>query len=189
MHAASFASDPKHLAFVLARYHFVARMLHGVGKVLEVGAGDATGAQLVIPVVDEWAGIDREPLSPSVSRHDMLDRPWMYGWNAIYALDVLEHIPEAAENRFLSNIVASLSFDNGVVVIGMPSLESQGHASDLSRLHHVNCKTEDGLRATLSRHFRNVFLFGMNDCTLHAGYGAFCQYRLALCCGAIHEHP
>lgn len=183
MHAASFAADPKHLGFVLARYHFVARMLQGAGRALEVGAGDGTGANLVIPAVKEWAGIDREPLAPSVIQRDMLDGPWG-SWDAIYALDVLEHIPVEDERRFLSNIVASLA-ENGTVIVGMPSLESQVHASELSRQQHVNCKTEQGLRVTLARHFRNVFLFGMNDTTLHVGFGPFCQYRLALCCGAL----
>jgi hypothetical protein len=57
------------------------------------------------------------------------------------------------------------------------------HASEFSRAYHVNCKTEDGLRATLARHFRNVFMFGMNDETLHTGFGAMTHYRLAVCGG------
>src|SRR5712672_4184330 len=37
MHAASFATDPKHLGFVLARYKHVSRWLVGMDRVLEVG--------------------------------------------------------------------------------------------------------------------------------------------------------
>jgi hypothetical protein len=45
------------------------------------------------------------------------------------------------------------------VIIGTPSLESQPHASELSKRHHVNCKTEDGLRETMERHFHSVYMY------------------------------
>ena len=70
------------------------------------------------------------------------------------------------------------------VICGMPSLESQPYASELSRAGHVNCKTEEQLRQTLGKFFRNVLLFGMNDETLHTGFGPMCHYRLAICTGA-----
>ena len=82
----------------------------------------------------------------------------------------------------MRRMVAALAKD-GAMIIGMPSLESQQYASAPSRAGHVNCKTEDGLRALMLRFFENVFLFGMNDEVLHTGYGPMCQYRLALACG------
>jgi len=66
----------------------------------------------------------------------------------------------------------------------MPSLESQEHASPPSKAGHINCKTEPQLREFMIRHFHNVFLFGMNDETLHTGFGPMAHYRLALACGA-----
>lgn len=184
MHAASFATDPKHLGFVLARYKFVSRMLAGCGRVLEVGCGDTTGARLVKPAVGHLVGIDvhrygSEPCIDVVA-HDMLDGPFQSTFDAVYALDVLEHVNPDDEDRFLGNIKASLIVA-GPLIIGMPSKESQIYASELSKAHHVNCKTEDDLRDTLWRHFRNVFLFGLNDETLHTGYGPMCHYRLAIC--------
>jgi len=193
MHVASFETDPKHLGFVLARYHFVARMLHGRGLVLEVGCGDCTGMQVVKGVVGALIGCDldvgdRAPIY--CYKHDILDGPFhgpggnpSLKWDAVYSLDVLEHISPDNENLFLRNICESLS-ENGAVIIGMPSLESQPYASELSKLHHVNCKTENELRELLSRHFYNVFLFGMNDSSLHTGYGPMCHYRLAVCSGS-----
>jgi SAM-dependent methyltransferase len=195
MHSASFRDDPKHLAFVLARYHFVARMLHGVQSVLEVGCGDTTGAVVVQSAVGYLLGIDKgDDLLPQARRidfmhQDILEYPVVSpsmgkdGWGAVYALDVLEHIALKDENRFFANINATLD-PNGTVIVGSPSLESQPHASELSKLHHVNCKTEEGLRATLQKHYHNVFLFGMNDSTLHTGFGPMCHYRLGVCCGA-----
>jgi hypothetical protein len=195
MHAESFDRDPKHLGFVLARYKFVAKMLAGADYVLEVGCGDCTGARVVKPCVMYLAGIDREiyAVGPSIPvyKHDMTAAPFRnlspggpyFRWNAIYSLDVLEHIAPELEDTFLANLCAS-SHNHATVLIGTPSLESQAYASPISKQHHVNCKTEDGLRTTLSRHFHNVFLFGMNDETLHTGFGAMCHYRLAICTGA-----
>jgi len=185
MHAASFEVDPKHLGFVLARYHFVARMLQGKGCVLEIGCGDGTGARIVKQVVGRLCGLDREPQPDYPGefwRGDILNSRLMTKFDAIYALDVLEHIYEIDEDRALFNITKALAPD-GVCIIGMPSKESQPYASPISRAHHVNCKTEDELRNTLGRHFSNVFMFGMNDATLHTGFGPMCHYRLAVCTG------
>jgi hypothetical protein len=182
MHAESFASDPKHLGFVLRRYHFVARMLQGASTVLEVGCGDGTGAQIVKPVVEELICIDREPTSTGV-QWDILSGPFETDpLDAVYALDVLEHVVPEQEDWALFNMRAHLkSF--GKFIIGMPSRESQLHASRLSKLHHVNCKTEQELRSTMEKHFNAVFMFGLNDYTLHDGYGPLCHYRLAVCVG------
>lgn len=190
MHDHSFRTDPKHLGFVLRRYHFVARMLRGHRAVLEVGCGDCTGAPIVKSAVQELEGCDIvDYLLRDVIRrhkHDMLSGPLFHNvgstWSAIYALDVLEHVPPDLEDVFFANINASLD-PNGAVIIGAPSLESQPYASELSRLHHVNCKTGAEFLETLQRHYHNVFLLGLNDYALHDGFDQFCHYRLALCTG------
>jgi SAM-dependent methyltransferase len=182
MHAASFANDPKHLGFVLRRYHFIARMMHGSDFVLEVGCGDGTGAQLVRPAVSYLLGIDRDPAAAG-ERWDILRGPYVTApLDGVYALDVLEHIPPEQEDVALSNMRAHLK-PFGKCIIGMPSLESQMHASRLSRVYHCNCKTEDDLRSTMEKHFHAVFMFGLNDYALHDGFGQLCHYRLAVCVG------
>ncbi len=182
MHSASYATDPKHLAFVLARYNFVARMLQGAKSVLEVGCGDMTGAPIVKAVVGKYLGIDIDSGYHGDYRiHDMTCGPLLGAkkFGAIFALDVLEHIAPDDEDAFFGNINKSLD-EYGTVIMGAPSLESQPYASKLSKQHHVNCKTESGLRETLQKHYHNTYLFGMNDSTLHTGYGPFCHYRLAI---------
>src|SRR5215471_12532083 len=57
----SWLRDPKHLVFALARYKFVAKMLHGCDRVAEVGAGDGFGAQIVR---NEVARLDCYDLAP-----------------------------------------------------------------------------------------------------------------------------
>jgi hypothetical protein len=63
----------------------------------------------------------------------------------------------------------------------MPSLESQIYASPQSKEGHINCKTGMSLKKTLEKHFKNVFLFSMNDEVIHTGYYPMAHYLLALC--------
>jgi 2-polyprenyl-3-methyl-5-hydroxy-6-metoxy-1,4-benzoquinol methylase len=180
MHAASCKADPNHLGFVLSRYKFVARMLHGCGRVLEVGCGDGTGMAVVRAAVTDLVGIDLDPTSAGTC-WNILDGPYEE-WrdlDGVYALDVLEHIDEWQEDWALLNMRAHLK-PYGTMILGMPSREAMPYASRLSKLHHINCKTEEELRATMSRHFHTVFMFGMNDEVVHTGYGPMCHYRIAI---------
>ncbi|MBM3491197.1 MAG: class I SAM-dependent methyltransferase [Alphaproteobacteria bacterium] len=187
--------DPRRLAFVLARYKFVAKMLAGAEAVLEVGCGDAFGARIVQQDVGSLTVVDIDPLfiadiekradprwSLKAAVHDMLSGPFAGPFDAIYSLDVLEHIAELEEDAFLGNAAASLG-PHGVMIVGMPSLASQAHASPQSRIGHVNCRNAPDLKASLARHFRNVFVFSMNDEVVHTGFWPMAHYYLALCCG------
>ncbi len=187
--------DPKRLAFVMARYKFVAKMLSGMDRVLEVGCADAFATRIVQQEVGRVTAIDLDPVFIADARerrhpdwplelavHDMLSGPHGGGFDAAYSLDVLEHIPAEAEDRFLANLVASLHAD-GVAIIGMPSLASQVHASPQSIAGHVNCKDGPALKTVLARHFRQVFVFSMNDEVVHTGYWPMAHYYLGLCCG------
>ena len=71
--------------------------------------------------------------------HDMLEGPLASDFDAVYSLDVLEHISREHEDRFVANIVGSLS-RSGVAIIGSPSLHSQQWASPTSKAGHINCK-------------------------------------------------
>jgi SAM-dependent methyltransferase len=187
--------DPKRLAFILARYKFVSRMLEGQEHALEVGCGDAFGTPIVAKAVKRLTAIDFDPLFVRDARertdpdlgvefrtHDLIEGPVMPGgFSAAYSCDVLEHIRPESEHRFLSHLVAGLVTD-GVAVIGMPSLESQAYASKQSREGHVNCKSGPALRETLQRYFRHVFLFSMNDEVIHTGFSPMAHYLFALCC-------
>jgi SAM-dependent methyltransferase len=193
----TWAVDPKRLGFTLARYKFVSKVLKGCDTVLEVGCGDAWATAVVAQAVGLVVAVDFDKRFVKsaarhdrvvVRHHDMLAGPTYPPdrlpklFDAAYALDVLEHVPLEYEGVFLGNICCSIC-PSGTLVVGMPSKESQLYASELSRDGHVNCKTEDELRETLRRFFTNVFVFGMNDETLHTGYGPMCHYRMAVCAG------
>jgi len=166
--------DPKRLAFTASRYKFVAKMLEGKDRVLEVGAGDGWISRIVAQHVGKLTLTDVSP-SQGVLWHDFLSGAFAGPFDGGYLLDVLEHIPKADEIRFLTNIKRSVQ---GPVIVGMPSIESQVYASELSKLGHVNCKTKDGLRQTMRKVWNEVLMFGMNDETLHTGMSA--NYWLAI---------
>ena len=192
---ASFAEDPKHLAFTLARYKFVAKMLQGYDSVLEVGSGDGFGATLVATEVNRLVGIDVEEYAiehrarnqvletkASFAKHDMIAGPMAERFQAVYSLDVIEHIPTQDEGCFLANIAAS-TLRPGVLVIGTPNVSAAEYASAASQIGHVNLKSHRSLKEALLPHYEQVFMFGMNDEVLHTGFGPMCHYLIALAVG------
>src|ERR1700704_1280417 len=114
----SWNQDPKRTLFTLARYKFVARMLAGRKHVLEVGCADAFGTRIVQQAVGKVTAVDFDPLfiadvkermNPhgplDVFVHDMLRGRVPGLFDAAYALDVLEHITPADEDKFISNVL------------------------------------------------------------------------------------
>jgi 2-polyprenyl-3-methyl-5-hydroxy-6-metoxy-1,4-benzoquinol methylase len=189
--------DPRRLLFVLSRYKFVAKMLGGKDRVLEVGCADAFGTRLVAQEGCRITASDFDPvfLEDAMARmsvdgwhcetllHDMLSGPVQPGnFDAAYSLDVFEHIVPEHEDKFVGNIAKSLS-PTGVAIIGSPSLQSQVYASPPSKAGHVNCMDGKEYKQVMLRHFDNVFLFSMNDEMVHTGYHPMAHYLLAMCVG------
>jgi len=184
--------DPRRLLFILARYKFVAKMLSGKQRILEVGCGDAFGTRIVLQEVGAICAIDFDPIfvqdvNERMEKqwkfdcrvHDILLGPVEGPFDAAYALDVIEHIPKADEQRFMSSVTQSLE-DNGALIIGIPSIQSQGYASKPSKEGHVNCKGHKELKELMKKYFHNVFIFSMNDEVVHTGFYPMANYLLAL---------
>lgn len=186
-------SDPKHLVFMLSRYKFVAKMLSGQQKVLEIGCGDAFCTRIVLQEVGKVVAIDadgeyaKEHLqnaddkwSFELKEHDILHGPVADGpFDAAYSIDVIEHIEREGEDKFMANITSSLT-DQGVCIIGTPSLQSQAYASPESIETHVNCKDHKQLKELMQKYYHNVFLFSMNDEVVHTGFYPMAHYLWAI---------
>ena len=196
MSSTRWQTDPRTLAFVLSRYKFVAKMLAGRRSVLEVGCGDGFASRIVRQAVGRLTITDFDPIfiEDFASRndpqwhteakvHDILAGPLDERFDGIYSLDVLEHIEQADEGRFIANVTGSLS-EHGVVVVGMPSLESQVHASPQSKAGHVNCKTGSDLRRLFEDWFHVVLAFSMNDEVVHTGFEPMANYLFVVATGA-----
>lgn len=177
-------ADPRLLGITLARYKFVAKMLTGKSRVLEIGCGDGFGTRVVRQEVPEVIGIetDREMLADAHERGQGDGLHWGHWpcdlgqFDAAYCLDVIEHVPVEREDSFVGAMVRCAP----VGIIGTPSAESAQYGSPSSRAQHINLKTEDQLRALMEKYYAHVFLFGMNDEVVHTGFGPMCHYRFAI---------
>ncbi len=195
----SLTFDAKHLAFVLARYKFVARMLEGRRRVMEVGGGDGFGLPLVAQAVEHLHCIDWDQrlLDGNARRLRHLGNVTYLNVDlnrvapdlevdAAYWIDVIEHLDTAAEATVLRHIIGCLP-DDGVLITGTPNRTAAQFASPQSERAHINLKTMDELRTLMQRYFHNVFLFGMNDEVVHTGYAPMCHYLWSLAVGVRRE--
>ena len=170
-------------------------MLAGKERVLEIGCGDAFATRIVLQEVGRINTADFDPVFVNdvnerqevrwrfeCSTHDILSIPVPGPFDAAYSLDVIEHILPEDENDFIANIADSL-VDTGVLIVGMPTIQSQAYASDASKEGHVNCQDDRGLRDLIGEYFHNVFIFSMNDEVVHTGFYPMAHYLFALAVG------
>lgn len=192
MRAFDWYHDSKRLAFSASRYKFVAKMLLEFSKVLEIGSGDAFFSKIVADVVGEFHITDfdsrfieeakmlyKENTRIKVYRYNPLESSLNEKFNAIYMLDVFEHIQSSDEDKLFYEVKNILA-NHGVFIVGMPSLESQLYASEGSKKGHVNCQSGEDLRKKFKKHFHNVFSFSMNDEVVHTGFSKMAHYLILI---------
>ena len=175
------AEEPVRVLFVLARYKWVAQMLRGYNRVLEVGCGDGLGSALVSSNVGHLTAIDQDAMMIESAQRCQKGIEFkctgdIEKADAIYSIDVIEHIPYVESKAWLNK----LAFHAPVVIIGSPSKESQRYASPLSKENHVNCMTQPELKKMMQAYFRHVFMFGMNDEIVGTGFSKLSHYNFAV---------
>lgn len=191
----SLMHDPKHMAFVLARYKFCAKMLSGFGDVLEVGCGDGFGAPILAQEVGRLTCVDWEPRNIEGNRRrltflkntqfavkDISESPPQGEYDGIINIDVIEHLEPEYEARFMDNMVAALR-PHGVMIVGTPNETASQYATHRSDHQHINLKTAANLKQLMLRYFHNVFVFSMNDEVIHTGYYPMAHYLFAVGAG------
>jgi hypothetical protein len=187
--------DPRRLGFLLARYKFVAKMLSGCRNAAEVGGRDGFGSRLVLQEISDLTVYDSDPVfiediqmrqenrwPVKAEIHDIILEPLPRKHEALFSLDFVEHISAMDEQSYLENLRSSLS-DDGVLIIGTPSIESQAYASVSSVSGRFNCKSGKALKLLLENYFARVSLFSMNDEIVHSGYSRMADYFFVVCTG------
>lgn len=188
----SLMTDPKHMAFVLSRYKFCAKMLAGKDLVVEIGCGDGFGLPIMADAVNHLHCIDWDERSlEGCSRRlkhlknvtyqhiDLNQHVLSFQADAIYSIDVLEHVEPQKEDQLLRNLCKSLK-PEGVMITGTPNISANVYASQQSRVQHINLKSLKDLNQLMLKYFYHSFPFGMNDEMLHTGYGPMSHYIWAL---------
>jgi 2-polyprenyl-3-methyl-5-hydroxy-6-metoxy-1,4-benzoquinol methylase len=189
--------DPKRLVFVLSRYKFVSKLMAGRHNVLEIGCADAFGTRIVRQAVPNVTATDIDPIfiEDCLQReksngpwpmqylvHDIVKGPIGGDFDGVFSLDVFEHIPAPFEHNFVRNVCTSMS-ENGLLIVGIPSLESQVYASPGSKEGHVNCKSGEDFRALFAQYFHTTLLFSMSDEVVHTGFSKMANYLFVVCTG------
>lgn len=184
----SLLNDPKHMCFVLARYKFCAKILAGKKDILEVGCGDAFGIPIVAQDASYVLGIDvddRLILDNSrrlnkiknieFAKIDICKTIPKRRFDAVYSIDVIEHLDPPIEKKFMQNTIKCMK-DDGVCIIGTPNLTAAPYATERSAIQHINLKDAKTMKALLDKYFANSFVFSMNDEVVHTGYYPMAHY-------------
>lgn len=191
--------DPRHLLFSFSRYKFCAKMLAGKKTVYEAGCGDGMGVAILMQELDSYLGVDLEPAlieqcKAHYTNEENIDFVQMdltkdspgKTYDACICLDVIEHIEESCEEEFVKGLCDNIDED-GICIMGTPNLTAERYASKASKIAHINLKSADGMRELMSKFFKNVFIFSMNDEVIHTGYGDMSHYLMAVGVGKIAE--
>jgi cyclopropane fatty-acyl-phospholipid synthase-like methyltransferase len=190
--------NPETLLFSLSRYKFVAKLLNGRQKVLEIGCGDGWASRIVAQRVGSLVLTDYDPLFVDEALnqikqyrykghqnvrchvHNFIDDVYREEVDGVFALDVLEHIEPDSEDTFIRNIALSIR-KGGLCIFGTPTVRSQELIQDLDRdPGHINCKDEASMRFTLEKHFGGVQVFSMNDELVHTGCTDMAYYVIGI---------
>lgn len=191
-------ADIKHLAFTLSRYKFASKLLMYREKVnlLELGCQEALGALLLMQNIclSRYMGIDLDEKAITWNRK-FLPKELEFicanffdcmelgkeNYDAIVSFDVIEHISSEMEDRYCEVISTSLKQD-GVVIVGTPSVMMSPYACEASRIGHINLYDQKRLFGLMNKYFHNVFIFNMNDEVVNMGFAPMSCYIFAVCC-------
>ena len=188
----SLMNDPKHMCFVLARYKFCAKMMEGKANILEVGCGDGFGIPIIAQVAKNLHCIDWEERNIIGNQRrlknvknvtyqtlDVSAEAISGKFDAIFNIDVIEHLEPEREHNFIGNMFEALK-DDGIMIVGTPNETASAYATHRSDHQHINLKTAESLKLLMSHYFENCFIFSMNDEVIHTGYYPMAHYLFAV---------
>ena len=175
----------------LARFKFAAKMVKKNDRVLEIGCGSGLGTNFLAQHCRRIKGIDvkSEELEEarSLTRRknvdfeliDFFDMPSKSRYDAVVALDVIEHMPKADGRRLIKKTTAHLKKD-GILIIGTPSMYTRKYQSPLSKASHIKLYDQEELRALIEAHYGRTLAFSMNDEVVHTGFSKLAWYYFVI---------
>lgn len=187
-----FYQTPRRLLHSLSYYKFAAKMIGSGKRVLDVGCNEGLGTFVLAKECGFARGFDFDQEAIATAKRNFSETNIEFkqddflnssesNWDALTSFDVIEHIyPENID--LMWNKVASSLTEEGVAIIGTPSLISQQFASEISKKGHVNIYTGDRLESEMRKVFTHVFIFSAHDEVIHTGYQPLAHYFIAIGC-------
>lgn len=183
---------PRRYLHALSYYQFVADFIGPNKKVLDVGCCEGVGTYLFAQTASKVKGVDfdKEAIKSAqkVFKRDNLE--FIEGdfrsiasekYDAVVSFDVIEHIFPDAFEAFLQDMVDQIH-DDGILMMGSPSIESQAYANEHTKKGHVNCLSGEEMRSFLDQKFKHSFIFSANDELIHTGYLPMSNYLIGIGC-------
>lgn len=190
-YAAFIENDLLRFLIRLARYKFVARLLKPTDKVLEVGSGSGLGCIFLSQHCEHVTGIDVKTTeieeASSLNKRDnvdyrvcdLFDMSDSHKYDAVISLDAIEHMPIEVGHKFIEKKTRLLK-DDGLVIVGSPSIYSYPYQSPLSQASHVKCYDLPELKGLIDNYVQRTISFSMNDEVVHTGHHKMAWYYFVI---------
>lgn len=191
-YASFFKDNLLRLLIRLARYKHVMRLLDSSEKVLEVGCGSGVGTTFLAQNCKHVTGIDVKKVEIEEAKKicrrknvhfeqiDFFEVSQKRKWDAIIAMDVIEHLKPSILEKFLKKIKVHLTH-RGLVILGTPTKASWPYQSPMSQASHEKCYDRRELHSILSGSFKRCLILGMTDEVLQTSNENMTWYHLAFC--------
>lgn len=191
----SYRENPLDFFIMLARYKFAARLLNKRLDVLEVGCGHGLGSIFLskfcrhlcatdadADLIDYCSKEYKDVENITFERLNILNPTEIkqLRYDAVVALDVVEHFERKDAEIFLNSVKFSLK-SVGFSLIGTPNINSRRHASERRKATHLHEYDLASFRRLLERYFYHVFIFSMTDEMVSTGFPEMAWYFMALC--------
>lgn len=194
--ALNFLSSPFDIYIMLSRYKFAMRHIKTSHSVADVGIGQGLGSALLASVSKTVTCLDYDQAlldscqsqlsainNVDFRHYDLLnpDQTLDAKFDVVVSNDVIEHFNYDDIDKVVKSYKRLLT-KSGFAIIGTPNKESQKHASDRRKNTHLYEFGCEEFRHSLEKHFRHVFIFGMNDEIVSTQFLPMSWYFLAICC-------
>ncbi len=188
-----YQKTPRRFLNSMAYYKFATKMIGKEKRVLDIGCNEGLGTYVVAKECGFAKGIDFDKAAIATAKNnfpediiefdskDILETPATTQWDAVINFDVIEHILPENTDPFLYSITSHIK-DEGLAIIGTPSLISQTFASEISKQGHINIFSPERLEETMKTYFTHVFMFAANDELIHTGFFPLAHYLIAVGC-------
>lgn len=181
---------PSRVLRMFSYYKFVANFIPSGKKILEIGCNEGFGVPILAEKAASLTAVDFD-LEAIENAKKLWKNPKIEflgkdfrdleenDFDVVASFDVVEHIFPENFPDFYQSFLDKLT-QEGILVIGMPSLEQQQHASKLTRQGHVNCMNGATLENWLKKGFKHTFVFSGNDEVVHTGFWPMATYLIGI---------